>query len=169
VSGGSGPGARSVRRPGLRGHYDEFRDNWTTLGVYERFEQVVALVLTWLIAVVVALAVWGLANEMVLLLWRGLLPRLDHTALQVIFGQIATVLIALEFKHSITKVVAARHTIVQVRTVLLIAMLALARKFIIFDAREHSAATILALAATVVGLGLAYWLVRDAEQRDDER
>ena len=46
---------------------------------------------------------------------------------------------------------------------LLIAIPALARKVIIFDAAEYSAATIVALAAVVVALGVTYWLVREAE------
>jgi hypothetical protein len=114
TGGSSGPGPSTAARPGLRGRYDELRENWLTL-------------------------------------------------------RIATVLIALEFKHSIVKVVAARRAIVQVRTVLLIAVLALARKFVILDAQEYPPATVLSLAAALVGLGLAYWLVRESDARAAER
>jgi hypothetical protein len=41
-----------------------------------------------------------------------------------------TLLIAMEFKHSILRVIARKERIIQVKTVLLIALLALARKFI---------------------------------------
>jgi len=150
---------------GLRSRYRDFRENWFTLGVYERFEQVVALVLTAIIAVIVVVSVWQLSRDVLFLVWRGFPARLGHEVFQAVFGQIATVLIALEFKHSIVKVVAARHTIVQVRTVILIAVLALARKFIILEAQDYSAPTILALAAVVLALGVAYWRVRETDAR----
>jgi uncharacterized membrane protein (DUF373 family) len=51
----------------------------------------------------------------------------------------------------------------QVKTVLLIAMLAITRKFIILEADQYSAPTIMALAAVVVALGIADWLVRERE------
>ena len=46
---------------------------------------------------------------------------------------IFTVIIALEFKHSLLVVLARRESVVQVRSVILIAMLAMVLKFIILD------------------------------------
>jgi uncharacterized membrane protein (DUF373 family) len=82
----------------------------------------------------------------------------------VIFGQIMTLLIALEFKHSIVRVIAQQKSIIQVKTVLLIALLAISRKFIILDA-DTPPQHLLALAAVVVALGTAYWLIRDSDTR----
>jgi hypothetical protein len=45
---------------------------------------------------------------------------------------IMTLLIAMEFKHSIVRV-ALRRDIIQVKTVVLIAVIALSRKFVILD------------------------------------
>jgi uncharacterized membrane protein (DUF373 family) len=146
-----------------RRRIDEFWRNWSTLGFYERFEQVVALTLTALIAVVVVIATWDLAKAVFFLTVRGLDP-FDTSVLQTIFGRIMLVLIALEFKHSILQVVAHRGSIAQVTTVLLIALLAVARKFIILDASTYPAPTIVALAAVVVALGITYWLVRSKEE-----
>ncbi len=148
-----------MKPTGLRNHYEDFRQNWFTLTLYQRFEQLVALGLTLLIAVIILVALWDLLREIVLLLSQGLLDPLNQRIFQVIFGQIMTVLIALEFNHSIIKVVVARTSIVQVRTVLLIGALALARKFIILDANEYPAGTLLALAAALIALGITYWLV----------
>jgi uncharacterized membrane protein (DUF373 family) len=147
----------------LRTRYDEFRGNWITLSVYERFEQVVAIAIAWLVAVTIVVAVWSLCRQVFLLLLHGLLDPLDHKVFQAVFGQIATVLIALEFKHSIVKVVAAREHVIQVRTVLLVALLALARKLIILDPHEFPAGTIFSLAALIVAVGVTYWLVRDRD------
>lgn len=126
----------------LRHRYQGFADNWATLNLYERFEQVVALVLTGLIAAIIVMAVWDLSKEVALLTWRGFINPLDQRTFQTIFGQILTVLIALEFEHSIVKVVATGAHIIRVKTVLLIALLALARKFIILDVSEYAAGTL---------------------------
>src|SRR3954469_2968299 len=109
----------------LRERYSEFRDNWVTLTIYERFEQVIALVITWLIALIIAAAAWELTKEVVILLSHGAIDPLDYRAFQAIFGEIMIVLIALEFKHSIVGVIARRRGIIQVQTVLLIALLAI--------------------------------------------
>lgn len=154
-----------MKRTGLRDHYEGFKQNWFTLTLYQRFEQVAALALTLLISVIIVVAIGELTREIVLLLSSGLLDPLDQAVFQMIFGQIMTVLIALEFNHSIIKVVAARESIVQVRTVLLIGVLALARKFIILDTKEVSADTLLALAAALLVLGATYWLIRDQDTR----
>ena len=47
---------------------------------------------------------------------------------------------------------------------LVVALLAIARKFIILDLKEVSAEQLFALAAITLVLGVAYWLLR---QRDD--
>jgi uncharacterized membrane protein (DUF373 family) len=155
--------------PPRRRHYAEFKANWLTLGFYERFEQVVALIIIWLIAAVAILAVWRLFRGVLSLFRSGLLNPLDHKVFQAVFGEIATVLIALEFRHSITRVAPARTHIIEVQTVLLVALLALARKFIILDVQEYDAMQILALGAVVIALGVTYWLVRDRAARSAPR
>jgi uncharacterized membrane protein (DUF373 family) len=49
--------------------------------------------------------------------------------------------------------------------VLLIALLALARKFIILDLAETSAEHLLGLAAVTMVLGATYWLIRERDDR----
>jgi uncharacterized membrane protein (DUF373 family) len=66
-------------------------------------------------------------------------------------------------------VVAAAESIVQVKTVLLIALLALSRKLIILDVTVVAPATILALAAVLLALGVAYWLVRAGDASSEAR
>ena len=153
-----------MKRTTLREHYSDFRSNWVTLTFYERFEQVIALMLTWLVAVIVIAATWELIKQVLLLVGQGALDPLDQRVFQVIFGEVMTLLIALEFKHSIVGVVAGQRSIIQVKTVLLIALLAVSRKFIILDT-ETSPEHILALATVVVALGAAYWLIRGSDLR----
>ena len=134
--------------------------NWHLLSFYEKFEELVAVALTSIIAMVILAALFNLAYNVVVILVEGLVNPADKSVFQAIFGMIMTLLIALEFKHSILKVVARRESIIQVKTVILIALMAVARKFIILDIGQTSAGTIAALAAAILALGAAYWLVR---------
>jgi hypothetical protein len=67
--------------------------------IYARFEQIIALVLIVLIAVVVVVAILDFSKEVLFLAWHGFVNPLDSKMLGRIFGQIMTVLIALEFKR----------------------------------------------------------------------
>src|SRR5258706_570886 len=154
---------------GLRGSQDAFKENWLRLNLYERFEQVIAVVVTAFVSVIVVVAVVELFKEVMLLAWRGILNPLDQRIFQTIFGQVLTVLIALEFKHSIVKVVAAGEKNIQVKTELLLPPLALARKVILLDPNEYSAPAILPLAAVALSLGLTYWLIRDRDAKPAAR
>jgi uncharacterized membrane protein (DUF373 family) len=141
----------------------ETREAWPGLSGYERFEQVVALVLTSLISVVILVAVLHLSWRVLLLILSATDP-LDHAVFQAIFGMIMTVLIALEFNHSIVSVLERGEHIIQVRTVLLIGILALARKFIILDLKTTSATVIAAVALALVALGVVYALIRHQDR-----
>ncbi len=142
----------------------ELFKHWSVMSFYERFEHVVALVLTGLIAIIICVALWRLAYEVINMLVMGALDPLNHAVFQTIFGMIMTLLIAMEFKHSILQVLERKAHIIQVQTVLLIALLALARKFIILDAAYMEAEKMAALALSVVALGGVYWMVRERNQ-----
>jgi uncharacterized membrane protein (DUF373 family) len=88
---------------------------------------------------------------------------------QAVFGMIFTVIIALEFKRSLLIIAERKQSIVQVRTVLLIALLAVVRKLMILDFASTDAAQLFALAATIVALGGVYWLVRDQDRRERDQ
>jgi uncharacterized membrane protein (DUF373 family) len=49
--------------------------------------------------------------------------------------------------------------------VVLIAMLAIARKFIVLDLHDVSAEQLFALAAVTLALGIGYWLIRERDDR----
>jgi uncharacterized membrane protein (DUF373 family) len=85
---------------------------------------------------------------------------LEHSVFQTVFGQIMTLLIALEFNHTLRYVVTRHQSIIQTKVVVLIALLALARKFIVLDVRDVSAEYLLGLAAITLALGLTYRLMR---------
>jgi len=151
----------------LRKEFATARAQWKLLTLYQKFEQVIVLILTGLMAAVILLAVWTLTLKIVAsLLLSGTLDLTDYAVFQTIFGMILTVIIALEFKRSLL-VVAERHeSIVQVRTVILLALLAIVRKLIILDLSSTNASQLFALAAAILALGGVYWLIRDQDSRE---
>ncbi len=136
--------------------------------LYERFEHGVIFILTLLIVAIVADATWHLAQSVVLLMMNDAVQPANQSVFQSVFGMIFTVIIALEFKHSLLIVLARQESVVRVRSIILIAMLAIVRKFIILDLGETAAATLFALSASILALGVVYWLVRDQDRKHTE-
>lgn len=141
----------------------QFRHEWALMNFYERFEQVVAVILSAVIAVIIVVSLLQLVQIVFRLLVIDAFNPLDHRVFQTVFGMIMTLLIAMEFKHSIVRVALRRDSIIQVKTVILIGLIALSRKFVVLDP-DTSPAKVAALAGAVLALGLTYWLLR---QRDD--
>jgi uncharacterized membrane protein (DUF373 family) len=151
----------------IKEEFKDVREKFRLLSLYQRFEHVVVMFLTALIAVIVIAAVWSLKILFGLVLSGSLDPS-DYSVFQAVFGMILTVIIALEFKKSLLVVAERRDTVVQIRSVVVIALLAICRKVIILDLSETDALHILAFAATILALGVVYWLVRDSDQRISE-
>jgi uncharacterized membrane protein (DUF373 family) len=143
------------------------RERWRPLTVYQKFEHAVILVLTALIAIVIAFALWNLTVKILLsIVSSGGFDPTDYSVFQALFGMIFTVIIALEFKRSLLVIAERRRGIVQVRTVVLIALLAIVRKLMIIDLTASNAAEVFALAAAILALGAGSWLVRDQDRRE---
>jgi uncharacterized membrane protein (DUF373 family) len=139
------------------------------LSLYQRFEHIVVLFLTALIAVVIVAALWTLSLKILFgLVLSGSLDPSDYSAFQAVFGMILTVIIALEFKKSLLVMAERRGTVVQIRSVVMIALLAICRKVIILDLTETDALHILAFAAAIFALGIVYWLIGNRDQHADE-
>lgn len=142
---------------------------WRALTFYQKFEHAIILILTGLIAVVIVAAVWNLTLKILseLILTRTF-DLTDAGAFQSIFGMIFTVIIALEFKRSLLLLTHRTEAVVQVRTVILIAILAIVRKFIILDLTATNALHLFALAASILALGGVHWMVREQDRRQSE-
>ncbi|WJW75484.1 phosphate-starvation-inducible PsiE family protein [Thiohalobacter sp. IOR34] len=145
--------------------WNDVRGEWSTMTLYQRFESGVALALTLLISLVIVVALFRLFVGVVGNLVFGAMNPLEHRVFQMVFGEIMTLLIALEFNHTLQYVVTREQSIIQTKVVLLIALLAVSRKFIIFDLKETTAGELLGLAAVTLVLGVTYWLLRDRDER----
>jgi uncharacterized membrane protein (DUF373 family) len=147
----------------LKQELADARRRFDLLNFYGKFEQIVIFILTVLIAVFVIFAVWNLALKVLQSIASSTLDPTDYSVFQTVFGAILTVIIALEFKKSLLVSAERQQSVVQVRTVILIALLAVVRKVLILDL-AHATTELFALAAAIIALGAVYWLVRDQDR-----
>jgi uncharacterized membrane protein (DUF373 family) len=132
--------------------------------LYQRFESTVALTLTLIISGVIVVALYRLLVGVLTGLVFGVLDPLEPAVFQEVFGQIMILLIALEFNHTLQYVVERTQSIVQTKIVLLIALLAVARKVIILNLKETGVEAMVGLAALILVIGVTYWLIRDQDE-----
>lgn len=143
---------------------DKYTKIWRELGFYERFEQVVAIFLSVLISVIIFFACIQIALDV----YDLIILKDDLTApdtFRNLFAGILTVLIALEFNHSIVQVIERKQSIIQVRIVVQIAILALVRKFILLDLAKTEAMVLIGLGAIVLSLAALHWAVKYTDSR----
>ena len=75
--------------------FRETRDRWSLMTAYERFEQVVALVLSFIMALIIVLARVQIFVRVLPLLMGGGVDILEYGVFQALFGTIMTLLIAM--------------------------------------------------------------------------
>jgi uncharacterized membrane protein (DUF373 family) len=141
------------------------RRDWNILTGYQRFEAGVATALTVVIAAVILIALYRLVVSVIDVLVLQARNPLEYPVFQQVFGEILTLLIALEFNHTLQYVVTRERGIIQAKIVILIAVLALVRKIIVIDLYAISPGTLAALASLVISLGATYWLMRERDDR----
>jgi len=146
----------------------EFRPDWGVLSIYQRFEASVAFLLTCVVSAVVVVALYRLMVSVTETLVLKSLNPLDHAVFQQVFGEIMTLLIALEFNHTLHYAITGERGIIHTKTVILIAELALARKIIVTDLFDNPPASTLALAILMLALGVTYWLMRERDDRTSD-
>ena len=133
--------------------------------IYELFEQAVLLVMATLLVLVVAFATFHLVARVGWLLLTGGLDPADPDVFRALFGMFFTVIIALELRRSFLLVTVNEQSVIRVRSIVLIGMLATVRRLIVLDLKDFDIGETLALAAAILALGIVYWLVRDQDRR----
>lgn len=129
-------------------------------GILKKFESIVVLTLM----TFMMLAVMFATIEVGVILFQQLVKPpfmlLDIAEMMEVFGFILMVIIGMELLESI-KAYLDRHE-VHVEVVLLVALVAVARKVIIMDYKETSPETMLAVAALAIALSTSFYVVRRA-------
>jgi uncharacterized membrane protein (DUF373 family) len=136
--------------------FSELKQEWDKLSLYERFEQVVIRLIMLFISLAIvdstALAAIELFND-----FRA--GFTERELLQDIFGSTLTILILLEFNHSIALALTRKSGVIQARAVVVITIIVVARKIILLDFSTVSTETLIGLGGIALALGALYWLL----------
>jgi uncharacterized membrane protein (DUF373 family) len=151
----------------LKRLFPEICNGWQALSAYQRFERLITLVLTLAIGGAVLVAMYYLVIHVVQLLFIQSRDPFDYRVFQALFDMILTVLIAMEFNNSIIRTMTSVKGFIHVEIVVLIAIMALVRKFMVLDMEVIDPWQIGALSAAVLSLGGCYWLVRHGNHIKD--
>lgn len=138
--------------------FKALKQEWHELTSYQRFEQVVSRIIMAFIAAVIVFSIGLTAIELVVDFGLGR-DFIEQELLQDVFGSILTILILLEFNHSIAVSLKQKTGIIQARIVVLIAILVIARKIILLDFKAASIETLAGHAGVALALGALYWMI----------
>ncbi|MGC1695953.1 MAG: phosphate-starvation-inducible PsiE family protein [Pseudolabrys sp.] len=131
---------------------------WKDLTSYERFEQIVSRVVMLFISVVIVYSLILVAIQLADHFRLGI-AFMDADVLKDVFGSILTILILIEFNHSIAFAITRRSGILQARIIVLIAILVIARKVILLDFGTATFETLIGIGVVALAFGLLYWLI----------
>src|SRR5215475_5106099 len=136
----------------------DIKKEWNTLTAYGRFEQIASRVVMVLISLVI---VYSLVLIAIDLFHQFTLDTTfpDTTALKDVFGSILTVLILIEFNHSIAYAITRSSGVLQARYIFLIAILVIARKVILLDFTATTFEKLIGIGAMALAFGGLYWLI----------
>lgn len=113
------------------------------------------------LALLMMLTVLWCVGDVVVVIYRELLTQpietLDKSEILHVFGSFMIVLIAVEIFINITLYI--RNDVIPVKMVVATALMAVARKIIVFDFHDVSALHVIGTALLVVALGGSYWLL----------
>jgi len=125
-------------------------------GFLKTFERVIVVALIAMMVIVVLVATIELAVIIYQDLSNPPYLMIEIDSLLKIFGFFLLILIGVELLETI-KAYLVEH-VVHVEIVLEVALIAIARKVIILDLKDYSGVTVLAMAALIVSLALAYYI-----------
>lgn len=131
------------------------------LRVLRWFEGIVAKILSIALILVIFFALADLGFILIRELSTEPVGFFNSTVLDI-FGLFLNILIALELMENIQAYL--DHQGVQVPLVVATALIAVARKLIIFDFAKSSGLDLLGLAAAIFSLSISYWLVRQLKK-----
>ena len=129
----------------------------------KKFERGIVVALVVMMMVVVTLSTlelgWLIVKDMI----TPPIFLLEVDELLDIFGVFLLVLIGVELLETIKGYL--RHNVIHVEIVLEVALIAIARKVIVLDLSKYDGVTVLAIAALIVALAIAFSLERRARNR----
>jgi uncharacterized membrane protein (DUF373 family) len=131
---------------------------------YDQFELIVSGIVLFLVSTVI---IYTTILTSIVLIHDFLMGMafIDAEVFKDTFGLILTILILLEFNHSIVSALRRRSGSIQVSIIVLITITVIARKLILLDYASASPETLLGLGGLALALGALYWLIAGVERR----
>ncbi len=134
--------------------------------IYVRFERAMAFLILAGMVVVIGLTIYSFGLSLLSIL--GAPPgELGYEVFQTLFDRVLAAVIALEIAHSIREMVTGRHGRAQLRTVIVIGMLAVIRKLVVLDVDATSGVFLAGLAAVILALGITLVIVNTVAARTE--
>ncbi|NLH22658.1 MAG: phosphate-starvation-inducible PsiE family protein [Methanothrix sp.] len=131
------------------------------LSYLDKFQKFIIVILAILMGFVVMLATLELVYIIALDLLSPPIVLLDSKELLDIFGYFLLILIGIELLETFS--IYIRERAINVQVVLLVAMIALARKVIILDAEDIQSLTLFAIGFVILALAAGYYMVKRSQ------
>jgi uncharacterized membrane protein (DUF373 family) len=140
-----------------------YREDLQRFADYMQFERIA---LTCVMVILGTISVYAIVTFVIKLAGDFMLGQafLEKAALQDTFGAVLTILIILEFNHSIYVALTHKTGAIQVRTVILLTVLVITRKLMLQDFTATNGQTFFGFSALLLALGFIYWLISNADR-----
>jgi uncharacterized membrane protein (DUF373 family) len=131
------------------------------LDYIRKFEKILYIILIILLGGVILFSI----AELVWILWDSLMGltstyRLENRELLNVFGFFLLVVIGIELLDTLKAYL--RENVIHVEIVILVAVIAIARKVIIIDPEFADGVFMAGMGVIIIGLGIAYYLIKKA-------
>lgn len=137
---------------------------WKDYLDYLHFERIALACIVVMIGVIAAFAIVFTAIKLAGDLRLGE-AFVDRAALQDTVGLILTILILLEFNHSVWVSLTEHSGAAQVRMLVRITILVVVRKLMLIDFSAIQYQTLLGFGGLLIALGGLYWMISDGDRR----
>ena len=132
--------------------------DWKQFLTYETFERVASRIVMIFIAIIIVYTLILMA--MTLFDQIKFSPAyIDTDSLRDVFGSILSILILIEFNHSIALAISRRSGVLQARPIVLITIMVIARKVILLDFSTATFEQLIGISGIAIAFGLLYWLI----------
>lgn len=138
--------------------FENLKKRWKDLTPYGLFERITSLVVMFFVSIIIVYSLILMAIDLYEQFGLGV-AFIESGSLREVFGSILTILILIEFNHSIAVAISTKSGILQARPIVLITILVIARKVILLDFNTVTFEKMLAISAMAVAFGLLYWLM----------
>ena len=146
------------------GMFAIFKQPEKLYSLYARFELLISVVLLIFVSILIICSIIVLGETLFVELTSDI-RFTDTVAIKDVFGLVLSILIMVEFNHSIIHSMRQHIGVIQVRVIVMIAVIVIIRKLILLDYSAATSQTLLALGGLALVLGVLYWLLSDIDRR----